>query len=65
MSLLRLPVFLLRALLSIESREAEVEEEEEEEEEEEDWQVGQVARRAPMLGWQEMQCVATAKQVSL
>jgi len=62
MSLLQLPVFLLRALLSIESKEAEAEAEAEAEE---DGQAGQVARRARMLGWQEMQCDATAKQVSL
>jgi hypothetical protein len=57
MSLLRLPVSLLRALRSIESKEAEAEAEEE------DGQARQVARRARMLGWQEMQCDATAKQV--
>ena len=59
MSLLQLPVFLLRALLSIESKEAEAEAEAEGE----DGQARQVARRARMLGWQEMQCDATAKQV--
>jgi hypothetical protein len=57
MSLLRLPVSLLRALRSNESKEAEAEAEEE------DGQARQVARRARMLGWQEMQCDATAKQV--